>query len=150
MLPSIPLFSAVVSQPFKRSQLGLFHGKMKQSGNSVPFSKNKTKRTWLPNVHTKRIFSEALGEKIKLKLTTKAMRTIKKYGGLERGLDAYLLKTKSDYLGYEGMRLRVLVEEKLAQKSLGAQAPAAEAAQPSVTEVLPESPSSPVEGAPTA
>lgn len=80
MFPSIPLFNvaAVVSQPFKRAQLGLFQGKMKQYGNNVPFSKHKTRRTWLPNVQSKRLFSDALQEFVKVKLTTRALRTIKK------------------------------------------------------------------------
>ncbi|KAI0044847.1 mitochondrial 50S ribosomal protein L28-like protein, partial [Auriscalpium vulgare] len=108
MFPSIPaLAAAVLSQPFKRSQLGLFHGKMKQYGNNVPFSKKKTRRTWLPNVQSKRLVSEALGETLKVKLTTRALKTIKKYGGL----DQYLLQTKTDLLGWEGMRLRILVRE---------------------------------------
>jgi large subunit ribosomal protein L28 len=118
---------ASLSTPFKRSQFGLFHGKMRQSGNNVPFSKQKTKRTWLPNVQQKRLHSEALGENVRLKLTTRALKTIKKvcfnvcfftrrfltgsipvqYGGL----DNYLLSTKTDLLGQEGMRLRVLVRE---------------------------------------
>jgi large subunit ribosomal protein L28 len=119
---------ASLSTPFKRSQLGLFHGKMRQSGNNVPFSKHKTKRTWLPNVQQKRLHSEVLGENVKVKLTTRALKTIKKvrfnvcpftqqfltgsvpvqYGGL----DNYLLNTKTDLLGQEGMRLRVMVREK--------------------------------------
>lgn len=114
-----------LSTPFKRSQFGLFHGKMRQSGNNVPFSKHKTKRTWLPNVQQKRLRSDVLGENVKLKLTTRALKTIKKvhfdirsiapwfltslfqYGSL----DNYLLGTKTDLLGQEGMRLRVLVRE---------------------------------------
>ena len=51
---------------------------MKQYGNNVPFSKHKTRRTWLPNVQQKRVQSEALGEAVRLKLTTRALRTIKK------------------------------------------------------------------------
>jgi large subunit ribosomal protein L28 len=78
MFFNIPLFQAAVSAPFKRAQLGLFHGKMKQYGNNVPFSKKKTRRTWLPNIQSKRLFSESLGENIRVKVTTRALRTIKK------------------------------------------------------------------------
>jgi len=77
MFPSKALWD-VISKPFKRSQLGLFQGKTKLSGNNVPFSKHKTRRTWLPNVQQKRVPSEILGEKIRLKVTTRALRTIKK------------------------------------------------------------------------
>jgi len=41
MFPSLPSLAAALSQPFKRSQLGLFHGKTKQYGNNVPFSKKR-------------------------------------------------------------------------------------------------------------
>jgi large subunit ribosomal protein L28 len=67
-----------ISSPFKRAQLGLFHGKSKQYGNNVPFSKKKTRRTWLPNIQNKRIESAALGRHVEVKLTTRALRTIKK------------------------------------------------------------------------
>ncbi|KAJ8474828.1 hypothetical protein ONZ51_g6960 [Trametes cubensis] len=107
MFPSIPLF-AVVSAPFKRSQMGLFQGKMKQYGNNVPNSKHKTRRTWLPNVHNQRLYSDALQQFIRLKVTARALKTIKKYGNI----DKYLLNTKPELLGWEGMRLRVLVREK--------------------------------------
>ncbi|KAF9531102.1 mitochondrial 50S ribosomal protein L28-like protein, partial [Crepidotus variabilis] len=96
-----------VSQPFKRSQTGLFQGKMKQYGNNVPFSKKKTRRSWLPNVQHKRLPSEILDSLIRVKLTTRALRTIKKKGGL----DTYLKTTSSDILGDTGMRLRLRVLE---------------------------------------
>ncbi|KAI0786911.1 hypothetical protein C8Q75DRAFT_251642 [Abortiporus biennis] len=107
MFSSIPLFQ-LVSQPFKRAQLGLFQGKTKQYGNSVPFSKHKTRRSWLPNIQNKRLFSEALGKNIQIKVTTRALKTIKKHGGI----DNYLLKTKPELLGIEGMRYRLMVREK--------------------------------------
>ena len=81
MFPSKALWD-VVSQPFKRSQHGLFQGKMKQYGNNVPFSKHKTRRTWLPNVQHKRLHSEIMGDLIRVKLTTRALKTIKKVRGM--------------------------------------------------------------------
>ncbi|KAI0689330.1 hypothetical protein BC835DRAFT_1418579 [Cytidiella melzeri] len=111
MFPTLRLFE-VISLPFKRSQLGLFQGKMKQSGNNVPFSKKKTRRSWLPNVHNKRLFSDALQKKLPLKVTARALRTIKKHGGL----DEYVLKTSPDLLGWEGMRIRMAVKEARAIK----------------------------------
>lgn len=131
MFPSLPSLAAALSQPFKRSQLGLFHGKTKQYGNSVPFSKKKTRRSWLPNIQSKRLYSDALGETVRVKVTTRALKTIRKvrrspsrrvsmsisfvqYGGI----DQYVLNTKSDLLGWEGMRLRVAVREAQEQKGL--------------------------------
>ncbi|KAH9956372.1 mitochondrial 50S ribosomal protein L28-like protein [Russula dissimulans] len=123
MFPSLPSFAAALSQPFKRSQLGLFHGKTKQYGNNVPFSKKKTRRAWLPNIHSKRLFSDALGEMVRVKVSTRALKTIRKYGGI----DHYVLNTKSDLLGWEGMRLRVAVREAQERKMLEASTPPPEA-----------------------
>jgi large subunit ribosomal protein L28 len=77
MFPSRVLWDAI-SQPFKQAQTGLFQGKMKQYGNNVPFSYKKTRRTWLPNVHSKRLPSTITEGMVRVKLTTRALRTIKK------------------------------------------------------------------------
>ncbi|KAF8802043.1 hypothetical protein BYT27DRAFT_7226613 [Phlegmacium glaucopus] len=106
MIPSKVLWD-VVSQPFKRSQGGLFQGKTKQYGNNVPFSKHKTRRTWLPNVQQKRLPSEIMGDMIRVKLTTRALKTIKKKGGI----DNYLKTSSPEILGHEGMRLRSVLRE---------------------------------------
>ena len=59
-------------------KIGSFHGKMRQSGNSIPFSKHKSRRSWLPNVQSKRYFSDALQQYLRVKVTTRAMKTIEK------------------------------------------------------------------------
>ncbi|ESK86322.1 50s ribosomal protein l24 [Moniliophthora roreri MCA 2997] len=111
MFPTLTLLKATpISQPFKRAQLGLFQGKTKRYGNNVPHSKHKTRRTWLPNVQRKRLFSEALGKDLRVKVTTRALRTVKKHSGI----DNYLLQTRHDLLGFEGLRLRTIVREALA------------------------------------
>jgi len=86
---------------------------MKQFGNSVPFSKGKTRRSWLPNIQSKWLFSDALGKSVQVKLSTRALKSIKKVGGL----DSYVLNTRYELLGYEGMRIRLMVRDKLAVKS---------------------------------
>ncbi|KAJ7460924.1 hypothetical protein B0H11DRAFT_2286019 [Mycena galericulata] len=98
---------AVTPQPFKRSQFGLFQGKTKQYGNSVPFSLHKTRRTWLPNVQRKRLFSDTLQSHVRVKLTTTALKTIKKKGGI----DNYVMQTGADLLGWRGMQIRLLICE---------------------------------------
>ncbi|KAI0797334.1 ribosomal L28 family-domain-containing protein [Irpex lacteus] len=113
MFPTALRLLEAVSLPFKRAQLGLFQGKTKQYGNNVPFSKKKTRRSWLPNVHNKRLFSDALQRNIQLKVTARALRTIKKHGSL----DQYVLKTNPELLGYEGMRIRMAVQEAQALKT---------------------------------
>ncbi|KAJ3814057.1 hypothetical protein F5876DRAFT_86697 [Lentinula aff. lateritia] len=104
--PVASVKAQLVSQPFKRSQLGLFQGKTKQYGNNVPHSKHKTRRTWLPNIQRKRFFSEALNENVRVKVTTRALKTIKKHNGI----DNYVHNMPSKTLGWEGMRLRLMVK----------------------------------------
>ncbi|KAG8904281.1 39S ribosomal protein L24, mitochondrial [Tulasnella sp. 403] len=104
------------SQVFKRSQAGLFGGKIKQYGNNVPHSKHKTRRAWLPNVQTKRLYSETLGDTMKTKVTARALRTIDKYGGL----DGWLMNAKISSLGDKGLEMRERIlevrERELAQR----------------------------------
>ncbi|CAO1626176.1 unnamed protein product [Sympodiomycopsis kandeliae] len=86
----------------KRSQRGLYHGVQMQSGHNIPKSRQKTKRLFAPNVQNKQLYSEILGKTIEIKLTTKALRTIQKKGGL----DAYLSSTKEHELGLFGVQMR--------------------------------------------
>lgn len=53
-------------------------GKGKQYGNNVSFSQRHTKKVWNPNLQTKTIIVD--GKKIKLKVSTSAIRTLKKKG----------------------------------------------------------------------
>ena len=73
-----------------RSLRGLYDGKDVRFGNNVPFSMKKTRRRWNPNVQEKRVYSEVLDEMIPFHITTSALRSIDKYGGL----DEYLLRSK--------------------------------------------------------
>jgi large subunit ribosomal protein L28 len=53
-------------------------GKGKQYGNNVSFSQRHTKKVWKPNLQSKTVVVD--GKKVKLKLSTQAMRTLKKKG----------------------------------------------------------------------
>ena len=55
-------------------------GKRPVSGNNVSHAHNKTKRRFLPNLHTHRFWVEAENRFVKLRLTTKGMRIIDKNG----------------------------------------------------------------------
>ena len=86
---------------------------MIQFGNNVPHSKQKTRRNWLPNIQTKHFDSELLGrERMRFKVTTRALKTIKKYGGL----DNYLLGVRTKFLGEQGMRVRLLLRNELRRR----------------------------------
>lgn len=62
-------------------------GKKPMSGNNVSHAHNKTRRYQLPNIKKKRIFVPELGRHVRLKLSTRALRSISKLGLL-----AYLKK----------------------------------------------------------
>jgi large subunit ribosomal protein L28 len=55
-------------------------GKGKQFGNSVSFSQRHTKKVWKPNLQVKTFIID--GQKIRLKVSTQAIRTLKKKGAL--------------------------------------------------------------------
>jgi large subunit ribosomal protein L28 len=60
-------------------------GKRPATGNNVSHAKNKTRRRFLPNLHSHRFWVESERRWVTLRLTTKGMRTIDK-----RGIDAVL------------------------------------------------------------
>jgi large subunit ribosomal protein L28 len=53
-------------------------GKGKQYGNNVSFSQRHTKKVWKPNLQTKTLNID--GRKVKMKVSTQAIRTLKKKG----------------------------------------------------------------------
>jgi large subunit ribosomal protein L28 len=56
-------------------------GKGKQFGNNVSFSQRHTKKVWKPNLQKKTFMLN--GKKVTMKLSTQAIRTLKKQGILE-------------------------------------------------------------------
>lgn len=60
-------------------------GKHPVSGNNVSHAHNKTKRRFLPNLHSHKFWVESENRFIKLRLSTKGMRIIDK-----NGIDAVL------------------------------------------------------------
>lgn len=55
-------------------------GKKPLSGNNVSHSHNKTKRKQLPNLRTKKIWVEEENKFVTLRISTSALRTLKKKG----------------------------------------------------------------------
>jgi large subunit ribosomal protein L28 len=55
-------------------------GKRPVAGNNVSHAHNKTRRRFLPNLHTHRFWVESENRFIKLRLTAKGMRIIDKKG----------------------------------------------------------------------
>lgn len=69
-------------------------GKQPGSGNKVSHSQRKTRRRWLPNLIEQRFFLESEGRWVKMRVSTRALRTIKKLGGVEKALRKYAKKRK--------------------------------------------------------
>ncbi len=77
-------------------------GKGVQAGNNVSHAHNKTRRRFLPNVQRTSLMSDALGEMVRMRVSTRAIRTIEKNGGL----DAFLLGTANRKLTSEALRIK--------------------------------------------
>jgi len=94
---------------YKQSNEGLYGGQRVQFGNNVSErTEIKTRRNWHPNVQRKALYSAALDRRIKVRVSTRVLRTIDKVGGL----DEYLLGDKASRirdLGMEGWKLRCMV-----------------------------------------
>jgi large subunit ribosomal protein L28 len=93
-----------------RSRRGLYDGKDIRAGNNVSFSMRATKRKFKPNVFVKRVYSEVLDEMVPFHLTTSALRSIDKAGGL----DNYLLTSRHVVEG-EGKKVKVRILDKMAR-----------------------------------
>ena len=56
-------------------------GKGKQYGHNVSFSQRHTQKVWKPNLQTKTLVID--GKKVRMKVSTQAIRTLKKNGLLD-------------------------------------------------------------------
>ncbi|GKT51593.1 54S ribosomal protein L24, mitochondrial [Colletotrichum spaethianum] len=94
---------------YKQSNHGLYGTSRIRHGHNVSEKHHQvTPRTWRPNVHRKRLWSESLGAWVRTRLTTRVLRTVRKEGGI----DAYVTKNKAarvKELGPGGWKLRWLV-----------------------------------------
>ena len=73
-------------------------GKGRQVGNNVSHANNKTKRTFLPNLQNVTLISDALGQSVKLRVSTHGLRSVEHVGGL----DNWVIKTSDDKLSARG------------------------------------------------
>jgi len=85
-------------------------GKGVQTGNNVSHANNRTRRRFLPNLQTASLQSDVLGESVRMRITTSALRTIEKNGGL----DAWLLGTSNVKLTTEARKLKRRIVKKAA------------------------------------
>ncbi|MGC1955665.1 MAG: 50S ribosomal protein L28 [Gammaproteobacteria bacterium] len=65
-------------------------GKRPATGNNVSHAHNKTRRRFLPNLHTHRLWVESEKRWVKLRISSKGLRLIDK-----KGLDVVLAQLRS-------------------------------------------------------
>ncbi|GAB5487039.1 MAG: 50S ribosomal protein L28 [Parasphingorhabdus sp.] len=85
-------------------------GKTRLVGNNVSHAKNRTKKTFLPNLQNVTLISDTLEKGVKLRVSTHGLRSVEHVGGL----DNWLLKTKDDKLSLKARRLKKEVAKKQA------------------------------------
>jgi large subunit ribosomal protein L28 len=89
-------------------------GKGVQVGHNVSHSNRKTKRRFLPNLQTLSLLSDALGP-VRLRLSTTAIRTIEKNGGI----DAFLATASENKLAPEIRQLKRRIATAAAARQAG-------------------------------
>jgi large subunit ribosomal protein L28 len=88
-------------------------GKGVLSGNNVSHANNKTRRRFLPNLQDTSLLSDALGQQVRLRVSTRALRSIEHNGGI----DAFLLATPNRRLPEEAQSLKRRVLRAKARKA---------------------------------
>ncbi len=77
-------------------------GKRPQFGNNVSHANNKTRRRFQPNLQDTSLYSDALGQMVRLRVSTHAIRSIEHKGGL----DSFLLDAKDAVLTPDVRRVK--------------------------------------------
>lgn len=77
-------------------------GKGVLTGNNRSHAENKTRRRFLPNLQVVSLFSDALGGSVRMRLSTRAIKTVETKGGI----DAYLLGIADTKLPEDARRIK--------------------------------------------
>jgi len=88
-------------------------GKRPVVKNLVSHSNIKTKTIAQPNVQKRRLFSQALGEMVTLRVAASAIRDMEHVGGLDR----FILRQKEEKLSARAMDVRRRINRKLNRKT---------------------------------
>jgi large subunit ribosomal protein L28 len=88
-------------------------GKAVLTGNNVSHANNKTRRRFLPNLVNVTLQSEALNQNVRLRISANALRSVEHRGGL----DAFLLKAKTDELSQRARLLKKQITKKTAEQA---------------------------------
>src|SRR5277367_114882 len=115
----VPSFAAGPYKTFKVRNKILAGGKTIIFGNNVSEFKNKSRRTWRPNIKRKHAWSETLERRIELRMTTSVMRTIEKAGGLDAYLTECTTRRRLKELGPRGWELRAKLIRLMRERERG-------------------------------
>lgn len=85
-------------------------GKAVMTGHHVSHSNIKSNRVFKPNLQETSLLSEVLGQSVRFRVCTRAIRSVEHRGGL----DAFLLKARDGELSLRARRLKRLVESRRA------------------------------------
>ncbi len=85
-------------------------GKGRLVGNNVSHAKNRTRRTFLPNLQKVTLMSEALEQSFKFRVSTQGLRSVEHVGGL----DNWLIKTADSKLSDNARKVKKEIAKKAA------------------------------------
>ena len=88
-------------------------GKKALVGHKVSHSNIKTLRRFMPNLRNVTLISDALGRKVRVRVSANALKTVDHRGGL----DAFLLKAKDDELAPKMLELKRQIAKKRRAKA---------------------------------
>ena len=91
-------------------------GKGVMSGNNVSHAQNKTRRKFLPNIQDTSVYSEALGRKVRIRVSADGLRTLDHKGGF----DAFLMDTAPTKLDQNLRPIRKAVAKAMDSKGAAA------------------------------
>jgi large subunit ribosomal protein L28 len=83
--------------------------KVSKAGRNVAHSNTRTPRRFQPNLQVVHLKSEALGRELALRVSTRAIRTVQKHGGL----DNFLVHMDEAKLAPEAVKLKRQVHKAL-------------------------------------
>ncbi len=90
-------------------------GKGVLAGNNVSHAHNKTRRRFLPNLQMASFYSEALDDVVRLRVSTRAIRSIEHQGGL----DPFLTNTTDSKLPIDALKTKRRIKAAQAKRATG-------------------------------
>ena len=88
-------------------------GKAVQSGNNVSHANKKSRRRFMPNLNAVTLISDALGQRVRLRITAHALRSVEHRGGL----DNFLTAAKDRELSMRARRLKRAIAKRAAAQA---------------------------------